>query len=1091
MYHGFADSTHRMFVPLLINFLWQGTLAVVLVWAVLKLARIHSSTTRYFAWYVTLVSVAMLPLFSILLTALTSHGEEVVSAESTQVADASSANLDYMRVPIDPEREKRWYHKAFLFEVPFHDDAGFTSHGYKDGPHYISGVSSAAEDSRKDTDRRGTTQSGSSSLSPGRRVGIIAISVWAVVFAAMLIRLLVSQIIVWRIRARSAPLGEEWAARIAGELESAGLSREINVLACKDAVIPFSIGVLHPTVVLPGSLLDGSNPGDVRAILIHEATHVRRRDPLSKIIQYVISSMFFFFPPVWYAGKQLNRFREEICDEAVVRSTGNPLGYANCLVRVAERLRDKPLHGVVGIGIGEYRSRLLRRVEDIVNHRLRPATPLGKLKIALVLGGALLFIPLMCLAGRAFMSTENVSATKLEPVTPVWKPANGPWGIRRAVSLAVHPTEPRTILVGSCGMFRSEDGGDTWTRPDIEPAYLHKGSVGAIAFSPANPDRVYARVNNSMIVSDDAGKSWKEVLFSRADFLGVAGMLVADPFDEQRIYIVNEWCGCEREGKKYKKLLFSEDGGRTAKAILMPVSSGNTLEVERLMCDPDIPGCLYVQFGTSSSTSAVAVSTDHGMTWEAWDLGLQLREASSDFKFDPVSGDLYMLAIWPRMHTWYVRRLDRETGTWVDLPDDWENAPEEWPHDDGWRYGIKPASANGTVDFLVWRYVYAGPLGSGIAYYNNPRDIPMRTFDGGETWIPISKGLPFYFDALMEVHPSLPGVALVGTFITRDYGQTWEEIAPPDIEQVGMCKFHPYKPGTLFLNESKTKLIYRSDDWGKTWREISVFGWGIIFDRTDPDRYGVLRRTSREDSIVETTDDGATWTAKAIPSVFDEPVFHKNGIKEDMALQLTRDGRGRLLVCGGESKTFNYRNALKPHECSPEYVCVSERDGRRRLAILECDMLSVSSDGGERWTSWNRDGLPDHIVSMSFDESEDTLLLGMEDGTVLGFEWKSGKYKSLGDRPHIFSVMSLASSNDGGSYWMTTHGGGVWILKLDDTAEISTARRSVLLWSGSVDFLTVEERKTGYEKVLETLSGSQSEFEEIKGVLAEDCSAFN
>ena len=94
-----------------------------------------------------------------------------------------------------------------------------------------------------------------------------------------------------------------------------------------------------------------------------------------------------------------------------------------------------------------------------------------------------------------------------------------------ALDLAMDPTNPRILyaamwdhqrqpwLVRSggpgSGIYKSTDGGDTWTKLDDGPARTLMGKIG-IDVSPANPDRVYAIVeaepSGGLYRSDDGGQ---------------------------------------------------------------------------------------------------------------------------------------------------------------------------------------------------------------------------------------------------------------------------------------------------------------------------------------------------------------------------------------------------------------------------------------------------------------------------------------------------------------------------------------------------------------------------------------------------------
>src|SRR5205823_5578577 len=62
-----------------------------------------------------------------------------------------------------------------------------------------------------------------------------------------------------------------------------------RVVIGDDAVGPHVIGILRPTIVLPPALL--ADEALVRAALLHELAHVRRRDGLGRLLQVLARAM--------------------------------------------------------------------------------------------------------------------------------------------------------------------------------------------------------------------------------------------------------------------------------------------------------------------------------------------------------------------------------------------------------------------------------------------------------------------------------------------------------------------------------------------------------------------------------------------------------------------------------------------------------------------------------------------------------------------------------------------------------------------------------------------------------------------------------
>jgi len=86
-------------------------------------------------------------------------------------------------------------------------------------------------------------------------------------------------------------------------------------------------------------------------------------------------------------------------------------------------------------------------------------------------------------------------------------------------SLALHPTRPHVMYAGVApvGIYRSEDGGDTWAklRGARSPGHCEMGfptRVTRIVVDPDRPDVVYAALEVSGVIrSADGGESWTDI----------------------------------------------------------------------------------------------------------------------------------------------------------------------------------------------------------------------------------------------------------------------------------------------------------------------------------------------------------------------------------------------------------------------------------------------------------------------------------------------------------------------------------------------------------------------------------------------------
>jgi|GEM_PF-3659412 len=141
--------------------------------------------------------------------------------------------------------------------------------------------------------------------------------------------------------ARSRPVAEvsdDWSRRFNAVARGMGVGRRVSLRIQSGVGCPLVTGFLRPTLLFPAALLSGLTPAQVEYLLKHELAHVRRWDPLAIWFQTVVETLLFFHPGVWWLGRRTTRLREQCCDDAVARQSGDRRAYAGSLVALAEAL---------------------------------------------------------------------------------------------------------------------------------------------------------------------------------------------------------------------------------------------------------------------------------------------------------------------------------------------------------------------------------------------------------------------------------------------------------------------------------------------------------------------------------------------------------------------------------------------------------------------------------------------------------------------------------------------------------------------------------------------------------------------------------
>jgi hypothetical protein len=140
-------------------------------------------------------------------------------------------------------------------------------------------------------------------------------------------------------------------------------------------------------LLLPEQLVARIDAERRSALIAHELAHWRRGDHFVRWLELAVTALFWWFPIVWLARRELRDAEEQLCDSWVVWVLPDARrAYAAALVDTVDYLSDaRPLLPPLASGMGEVRQ-LKRRIVMIMNGQ----TPrrLARWTSALVLGVA-------------------------------------------------------------------------------------------------------------------------------------------------------------------------------------------------------------------------------------------------------------------------------------------------------------------------------------------------------------------------------------------------------------------------------------------------------------------------------------------------------------------------------------------------------------------------------------------------------------------------------------------------------------------------------------------------------------------------------
>ena len=135
-------------------------------------------------------------------------------------------------------------------------------------------------------------------------------------------------------------------------------------LACKTpdgcysgacVAVPFTLGVVRPRIYMPDHVQGTAR----QAVLLHEQTHIRRHDTLTKPLFYAVACLHWFNPLTWLAFRELSHDMEAACDEAAVRGRSLPERSAYCASLLQFASQGRAVPGSLSFGAGGVKARIV------------------------------------------------------------------------------------------------------------------------------------------------------------------------------------------------------------------------------------------------------------------------------------------------------------------------------------------------------------------------------------------------------------------------------------------------------------------------------------------------------------------------------------------------------------------------------------------------------------------------------------------------------------------------------------------------------------------------------------------------------------
>ncbi|MEZ5425694.1 MAG: hypothetical protein R2747_05475 [Pyrinomonadaceae bacterium] len=492
------------------------------------------------------------------------------------------------------------------------------------------------------------------------------------------------------------------------------------------------------------------------------------------------------------------------------------------------------------------------------------------------------------------------------------------------------------------GLFKSTDGGDTWTEITRNKG-LPKGVLGKIcvAVSPVNSDRLWAMVEakeGGLFRSDDGGETWQLVsnnasIKQRPWYFW---RVYADTQNPDTVYVLNVQFHKSIDGGRNfttiraphgdhhdlwispvnsKIMINGNDGGANVSAnggVSWTEQDQPTAQFYRVTLDNDFP---YNIYGAQQDNSTVRIPsrTDGAVIGENDWYSVGGGE-SGWIAPHPENSQIVFAGSYDGYLTRYDHRTGQERNVDVYPENPMGSGADDLKYRFQWNFPIlfsPHRNAEGKYPLyaaanVLFRSTNEGQSWEAISPDLTRNDKTRQKTSGG----PISQDNTSieYYDTIFTVDesPVQAGVIWSGSddglvFVTADNGVNWVNVTPKDLPewtQINEIRASPFEAGTAYLaatsykNDDPKPYLYKTSDFGKSWKKIVNGIPADQFTRTiieDPNKKGFLY-AGTERGVFYSANDGANWQSLQLnmPTV---PITDLEVHKDQMDLVVATQGR--------------------------------------------------------------------------------------------------------------------------------------------------------------------------------------------------------
>jgi photosystem II stability/assembly factor-like uncharacterized protein len=527
--------------------------------------------------------------------------------------------------------------------------------------------------------------------------------------------------------------------------------------------------------------------------------------------------------------------------------------------------------------------------------------------------------------GNLYKPTEERGVYKSTDGGESWKKVLFADNMAGAVDLTFDPNNPRIMYASTwriertpyslnsggegSALWKSTDSGETWTEISNNEGFATDtlGIIG-VAVSPKNSNRVWAMVENKekggLYRSEDAGKTWSLINSDRSlrQRAWYYTRIYADTENEDVVYVLNVSYHKSTDGGKTfessnaphgdhhdlwiapedsNRMVMADDGGAQVTydggQTWSTMDNQPTAQFYRVTTDNAFPYRIYVAQQDNSTLRINYRSDDRSIGEDDWQE--TAGGESAHIAVDPTNDDIVYGGSYGGLLTRvnHAKNTTRAINVWPDNP--MGHGAEGMKYRFQWNFPIMFSKHDPNKLYTFSNYVHM-TTNEGQSWEllsdDLTRNDPTKLVSSGGPITQDNTSVEYYCTIFAaNESPLKEGLLWVGSddgliHVTKDGGQTWENVTPPSMPEWNMINsIEPsaFDEGTCYVAATRYKLgdfapyLYKTTDYGKTWTKITDGIEDEHFTRVvreDPKRKGLLY-AGTETGMYISFNDGAHW----------------------------------------------------------------------------------------------------------------------------------------------------------------------------------------------------------------------------------------